>query len=205
MSSRAPASTVSPASSTKPIWAPPRRSPRWSKTVPPPSRSPPPPETSDCPALSGWRPARPASWPCSNRSGRRPAPGPRRQRLGAHLHPSLQMAGAGVGHYAGLIAMGAHGIQHGWRSLVQIHENVAGAIGKGLGLKVHIVSVTLARAQKFYDGFPTKLSRNPQPGARPGNFCGCDGESSGRGSAPTAWPRVGGEWLRAKATIRDPK
>src|ERR1019366_7428842 len=38
----------------------------------------------------------------------------------------------------------------------------------------------------------------------PGKLCGCDGESSGRGSAPTAWPRVGGEWLRAKATIRDP-
>src|ERR1017187_6114676 len=90
----------------------------------------------------------------------------RRQRLGAHFHPSLQMAGAGVNHYVGLTAMGAHGIQHGWRGLVQIHENVAGAIGKGLGLKVHIISVTVARAQKFYDRFPTKLSRGPQPGAR---------------------------------------
>src|ERR1017187_2462371 len=90
----------------------------------------------------------------------------RRQRLGAHLHPSLQMAGAGVNHYVGLTAMGAHGIQHGWRGLVQIHENVAGAIGKGLGLKVHIISVTVSRAQKFYDRFPTKLSRGPQPGAR---------------------------------------
>lgn len=89
----------------------------------------------------------------------------RRQRLGAHLHPSLQMARAGVNHYAGLMAMGAHGIQHGGRGLVQIHENVAGAIGKGVGLKVHIISVTVARAQKSYDGFPTKLSRGPQPGA----------------------------------------
>src|SRR6266849_2383535 len=78
-SSRAPASTANPASSTRSTSALPRKSRPWSKTVPPRSRFPLHCGTSECLALSGWPPGKTglfalleSLWPAP-RSGPSPA------------------------------------------------------------------------------------------------------------------------------------
>src|SRR6266705_1768039 len=77
-SSKAPESTVNPASSIKPIWAPPKNSLNSSSKSPPPSRSPPPCETSASPAPCGWLQNSPACGRCWNPCGllRVPDPAP---------------------------------------------------------------------------------------------------------------------------------
>ena len=73
-----PASTASPASFIRLISVPPRNSPSWSATAPPPSLWPPPPPSLACPSPSGPPLSKPASGTCSNCSGLR--------RSGPSLH-----------------------------------------------------------------------------------------------------------------------
>ena len=75
-SSTAPASRAVLASSTKPIWAAPKRSPPCSRSAPLRSPSPPPAASWVCPEPSGWPPSNPASSPCCSPSGDQPRSGP---------------------------------------------------------------------------------------------------------------------------------
>src|SRR5205814_3706425 len=87
---------------------------------------------------------------------------------GADLDPGLEIAGAGLQHDAGLMPVGAHGVDDLRIGSIQIHQNVAGVAVRGERRDVNIKSLTVARAQEPYRRSPGQQARRPQPfpGAR---------------------------------------
>ena len=65
----------------------------------------------------------------------------RLQWRGTEANPSLQMAGAGLYHHTGVMAVGAHEV-HGRRiGTIQIDQNIAGVLVSGVRLDVHVATV----------------------------------------------------------------
>jgi hypothetical protein len=91
------------------------------------------------------------------------------QPRGAEVNPGLQMAGAGLDHHARVMPVGAHGLHHGGRGLIEVDENVARVPVAGVGLQVDLASLAVAGPQKAGDGRVSQLSGCPQPfaGHRP--------------------------------------
>ncbi len=82
------------------------------------------------------------------------------------LNPSLEMAGAGLEHYAGLMPADAHLFQRGRISVVQIEEDIAGVPVVRIGLHVYVTALTVANAQESNSRLLAQLSGGPEPFAR---------------------------------------
>jgi len=90
----------------------------------------------------------------------------RLQRRGAEVNPSLQMAGAGLHHHAGIMSVGPHAV-HGRRiGTIQIDQNIASVLASGVGVQVNVTPFAVASTQKA-DG-----SGAHQLGGRPESFAG---------------------------------
>lgn len=88
------------------------------------------------------------------------------QRRGTEANPSLQMAGAGLHHHTGIMAVGAHEI-HGRRiGTIQIDQDIAGVLVSGVGVNVNVTTLAVAGTQKA-DG-----SSAHQLGCCPKSFSG---------------------------------
>src|SRR5439155_16909660 len=80
---------------------------------------------------------------------------------GADLDPGLEIAGPGLQHDAGLMPVGAHGVDDLRIGSIQIHQNVAGVAVRGERGEVNIKSLTVARAQEPYRWSPCQQARRP--------------------------------------------
>ena len=86
----------------------------------------------------------------------------RLQRRRAEVNPSLQMAGAGLYHHAGIMAVGAHSV-HGRRiGTIQIDQNIAGVLVTGVGIHVNVTPRAVASTQKADGSGAHQLGGGPE-------------------------------------------
>lgn len=90
----------------------------------------------------------------------------RLQRRRAEVNPSLEMAGAGLYHHAGIMSVGTHEVQGRRIGTIQIDQNIAGVLVSGIGVHVNVTPLAVASTQKA-DG-----SGAHQLGGRPEAFAG---------------------------------
>ena len=84
------------------------------------------------------------------------------QRLGTDSDPSLEVARAGFGYQARLVAVGPHQLQDCWLNAIQVHENVSRIEATDEGLEIDVISITVASAQKLNAALVSQLRGRPQ-------------------------------------------
>lgn len=90
----------------------------------------------------------------------------RLQRKGTEVNPSLQMAGAGLYHYTGIMSVGAHHV-HGRRiGTIQIDQNIASVFVSGVGVHVNVTPLAVASTQKADGSGARQLGGRPESFAR---------------------------------------
>ncbi len=82
---------------------------------------------------------------------------------GTHLHPSLEIARAGLQYHAGFVTSGPHGFDDGWASVIQIDEDVARIALLGVEIDVDVAALPVANAQEPDGGWMGQLGSGPQP------------------------------------------
>ena len=92
----------------------------------------------------------------------------RLDREGAHVHPGLQIAGAGLKHHTGAVSVAQHGLEDRRVAVIQIHENVAGIAVWGVGLNVDVAPFPVTSAQKSDRRGISQLCGRPQAFTRKG-------------------------------------
>jgi len=85
------------------------------------------------------------------------------QRCGADMHPHLEVAGTGLEDHAGGQTIGPHGFDGVGAAVIQVHQDIAGIVIFGVGLKVYITAFPVAHAQEPQGGRMDQLSSGPQP------------------------------------------
>jgi hypothetical protein len=88
------------------------------------------------------------------------------QRQRADVDPCLEMAGAGLQHYTGLMTIGRHRFQNRWCSLIQIEQNVTGVMVFCIGPDVDIATLAIANTQKPDRGGLQQLGSSPKSFSR---------------------------------------
>ena len=88
---------------------------------------------------------------------------------GADLHPSLEIARAGLEYHTGFVTGGPHGGNDGWVSVIQIDEDVSRVALLGVEMDVNVAAFPIADAQEADRGWLYQLGGCPQPftGKRP--------------------------------------
>ena len=85
---------------------------------------------------------------------------------GADVHPSLEMAGAGLEHHTGLVSLALHGFDDGRGGLIEIDEDVTGVAPFGVKMEVDVAALAVANAQKPDDRRMGQLGSGPEPLSR---------------------------------------
>ena len=87
----------------------------------------------------------------------------RLQRSGTEVNPSLQMAGAGLHHHAGLMPIGAHSVHHRRIGTIQIDQNIACILFFGVRLDVNIATLAVAHSKEADGSSTRQLAGCPEP------------------------------------------
>jgi hypothetical protein len=92
----------------------------------------------------------------------------RLERSGADVNPGLEITGTGLQHNAGLMPIGAHGVEDLRIGSIQIHQKVAAVAVRGERPEVNVKSLAVASAQEPYSRSHCEQACRPQPfsGAR---------------------------------------
>src|SRR5207247_4043569 len=81
---------------------------------------------------------------------------------GADLHPSLEVAGAGLEYHTGIVPIAPHGFHDGQAGVIQIDEDQTRIALGGVRLDVNVAALAVARAQEPYSGRMDQLGGGPQ-------------------------------------------
>ena len=103
----------------------------------------------------------------SGRAGQRRFDG-----CGTDLHPSLEIAGAGLEDHTGLVPIAAHGFDDARTGMIQIDQDIAGVLPIYVRMAVDVTAIAVADTQESNCCGMHELAAGPQPFTGKGSL-GC--------------------------------
>ena len=88
------------------------------------------------------------------------------QRKSTDANPGLKMAGAGLEHHTGLMAIGSHPFEGRRITVIEIQQDVAGIQVLGIGLDVDVTAFAIPNAQESESRFAAQLGSRPEAFSR---------------------------------------